>query len=82
MKKLLFLLTVIFCSSTLSAQGLDLGIKAGANFATLSDATNAEQKTGFQAGFFAGVKFSDKLGIQADLLYSQQGAEFDSEEFN
>ena len=39
-------------------------------------------KTGFQAGIFAGIKFTDKVGIQADILYSQQGAEFDAGEFD
>ena len=28
------------------------------------------------------MKFTDKVGIQADLLYSQQGAEFDAGEFD
>jgi hypothetical protein len=83
LKKLTVLLFAIFFSATGFSQGIDLGIKAGANFATLSDAGNGpSSKTGFQAGVFAGLKLGKKLGIQADLLYSQQGADFNLEEFD
>tara|TARA_R110002049_G_scaffold28772_5_gene98154 strand:- start:3216 stop:3752 length:537 start_codon:yes stop_codon:yes gene_type:complete len=77
----IFLIAMLF-SVTLFAQELDLGIKAGANFANISDASGLSNKTGFQAGAFVGLKLSDKIGIQADLLYSQQGAEFDGGEFD
>ena len=66
-----------FVFTSISAQGIDLGIKAGANFANITDATGLSNKTGFVIGAFAGVKLNDKLGIQGDLLYSQQGAKFD-----
>jgi hypothetical protein len=83
LKKLTVLLFAIFMSATGFSQGIDLGIKGGVNFATLSDAGNGpSSKTGFQAGVFAGLKLGKKLGIQADLLYSQQGADFNLEEFD
>lgn len=82
MKKLIVAVVTLFIGTTAFSQSLDLGIKAGANFATISDAAGLSNKTGFQAGVFGGIKFSDKLGIQADLLYSQQGAEFDGGEFD
>lgn len=75
-------MVAIFMGTTAFSQGIDLGIKAGANFANISDVSNLSNKTGFQAGVFAGIKFSDKIGIQADMLYSQQGAEFDGGEFD
>ncbi len=83
MKKQLFIVIAMFFATLTYAQmGLDLGIKVGANFANLTDITDASTKTGFVGGAFATIKFSDKIAIQGDLLYSQQGAEFDAEKIN
>lgn len=82
MKKIIVAIVALAIGTTAFSQELDLGIKAGANFANISDASDFSNKTGFQAGIFAGVKFTDKVGIQADMLYSQQGAEFDGGEFD
>jgi len=82
MKKLIVAVITIFIGTTAFSQEIDLGIKAGANFSNITDASGLSNKTGFQAGIFAGIKFTDKVGIQADLLYSQQGAEFDAGEFD
>jgi len=82
MKKLLILVFVFGVSVQAFSQGLDFGIKAGANFANITDASGLKNKTGFVAGVFAGVKLNDKLGVQGDLLYSQQGAEFDAGEID
>lgn len=82
MKKLLVAVIALFMGTTAFSQGIDLGVKVGANFATLSGAVDGlSNKTGFHAGAFAGVKFTN-VGIQADLLYSQQGAKFDGGEFD
>ena len=77
--KLLFIL--LFVSQLNHAQDIDFGVKLGANFATLNDASNASNKTGFVGGVFANLKFG-KIGIQPELLYSQQGAEFDAFDFD
>lgn len=82
MKKVLILLMVVGTSLNLSAQGLDFGVKAGVNFSSVRDASGLDNRTGFVAGVFAGGKLGDKLGVQADLLYSQQGAEFELGSFN
>lgn len=82
MKKLLIVMITLGLTSQGFAQGIDFGIKAGVNFSSISDATGLDNRTGFVAGVFAGGKLGDKLGIQADLLYSQQGAEFSGGEFN
>ena len=82
MKKLLILVAFTFTTSAIFAQGVDLGLKVGVNFANLTDASNLEGRTGFVFGAFAGGKLGDKLGIQADLLYSQQGAEFDGDKID
>ena len=74
MKKLisLLLLTTI---TAVNAQGLDFGVKLGFNFANVDGIEDFEQRTGLSAGFFAGARLGDKLGLQIDALYSQQGAE-------
>ncbi|MEZ4857639.1 MAG: porin family protein [Flavobacteriaceae bacterium] len=82
MKKVLILVVITLTTTTFFAQGVDLGLKAGVNFANLTDASNLEGRTGFVFGAFAGGKFGDKLGIQGDLLYSQQGAEFDGDKID
>jgi hypothetical protein len=82
MKKLIFIAFTVLIGTTAFSQEIDLGVKAGANFANISDASGLSNKTGFQAGIFAGLKFTDKVGIQADLLYSQQGAKFDAGDFD
>jgi uncharacterized protein (UPF0128 family) len=75
MKKLLFTCFLLLITLNSKAQGVDLGIKAGINFAELTDASDLDNKTGYTFGLFAGIKFSDKIGIQGDLLYSAQGVD-------
>lgn len=81
MKKVLMVLFVFSTSLGVSAQGIDFGVKAGVNFANLSNAVNFEGRTGFVAGVFVGGKLNDNIGVQADLLYSQQGGEFEFNKF-
>lgn len=82
MKKLFIIAVILFVGNTAFSQSLDLGIKAGANFAKISDADGLSNRTGVQAGIFGGIKFTDNIGVQADILYSQQGAEFDFGKFD
>lgn len=81
MKRISIILMLLISAFTFG-QELDLGIKAGVNFSNISDAQGLNNKTGFQAGVFAGIKFNDNFGVQADILYSQQGAEFDAGKFD
>lgn len=82
MKKVLILVLISISSSTFFAQGLDLGIKAGMNYSNIIDATGLSNRTGFVFGVFTGAKLGDNIGLQGDLLYSQQGAEFDGGEID
>jgi len=75
MRKLIVAIIAVVMGTTVYSQSLDLGVKLGANFANISDVTNMSSKTGFQGGVFAGIKFN-KVAIQGDILYSQQGAKF------
>ena len=83
MKNLTIIAAAFFISTTVFSQELDLGIKLGSNFASINNAIqDSSSRTGIQAGIFGGVKFNDKIGINLDVLYSQQGADFDDGAFD
>jgi len=73
------IISLITISSKIQAQGVGLGIKAGANFANQSINTiKQESITGFNGGAYLILAFSEKWAIQPELLYSSQGAELPS----
>ena len=74
MKKITLIVFTFLVTATSFAQGIDLGIKAGANFATLTDVSDISSRTGLLIGAFATLKFTDKMALQGDILYSEQGA--------
>jgi len=83
MKKLLpFLLSLALIAifSDSKAQEFKKGLKAGANFATLSgdDVGSPDNIISYHAGFFTRFTFT-KIGIQAEALFSSQGAEYDGD---
>jgi hypothetical protein len=83
LKNLAIIVAAFFISTTVFSQELDLGIKIGSNFASISYAKeDSSTRTGIQAGLFAGIKFNDKVGINLDVLYSQQGADFNAGAFD
>ena len=69
--KSVIIVFVFFCSFQLSAQSLDLGIKGGINYASLSN-LDSDARLGFTGGVFVGARFNT-LGLQAEVLFSQQG---------
>jgi hypothetical protein len=74
MKKIILLLLVLFSFtySSVQAQGLHLGIKAGSNISELTgNSFNGGFNWNFMAGAFAEVNFTSKWGIQPELLFSQ-----------
>ncbi len=82
MKRIGLIVSIFFISMTFYGQSIDFGLKLGANFSTLTDASGLKNKTGFVAGAFLGIKFNDNFAIQPELLYSQQGAKFSPGDFN
>lgn len=62
------------------SQGIGLGIKAGMNFANqnITD-ISTDTRTGFVGGGYVVINFSDKWGLQPEILFSSQGHEFQSE---
>jgi len=62
-------------SSVARAQDLSYGVKAGLNFANLTDAGEGESfktKTGIALGGFAVYEIDDNLSIQPELLYTTE----------
>jgi hypothetical protein len=74
MKKITLIAFTFLVAATSFAQGIDIGIKAGANFSTLTDVPDISSRTGLLIGAFATLKFTDKMALQGDILYSEQGA--------
>lgn len=82
--KYLIILIIFLNSLSAFSQAMvcncNFGIKAGVNFATITEASNASNRIGFTAGFFGGARLSNAIGIQGELLYSKQGADIGSED--
>ena len=81
MKKVfLIAVAVLGLSTTLQAQSIRFGVKAGANFANQSgdDVPDVDKEgiTSYHAGLVAEVKLLDGFAIQPELLYSTQGASY------
>lgn len=82
MKKIILsigILLFVSVSSFVHAQGIGVGIKAGANFANqsislLSTDFSTEGITGFHGGVYVVINFSDKWGIQPEAFYSMVGS--------
>jgi len=66
----------IFSFTSMNAQGVTFGAKAGVNFASITgDGTdNLDMRTSLHVGGVAEIAFSDKFSLQPELLYSSQGA--------
>lgn len=82
MKKLFLILFLSVSTTFLFAQGFGIGIKAGANFADVKrEDINTSSITGFHAGAYLNLNFSEKWGITPEVLWSQQGSKFKTSDF-
>ncbi|ABQ03165.1 porin family protein [Flavobacterium johnsoniae] len=86
MKKIL-LAAVLFIATTtaIQAQFIQIGVKAGVNFANQTGGSDfngisvdKEGITSYHAGLVAELKLLEKFSIQPELLYTTQGAEYKS----
>lgn len=69
---------LVFSAAAFSQAQFALGVKGGLNFAKfdVNDFSGSvKNKTGFHGGAFALIKLS-KIGIQPELIFSQQGSKF------
>ncbi len=79
MKKITLSIALLFISTIASltyAQGVGVGLKAGVNFAnqSISD-ISTNSRTGFLGGAYVIIGFSEKWGIQPEVLFSSIGSE-------
>ena len=67
--------------TSVNAQEMNFGAKAGVNLANLSgdDVSNNEMLIGAFGGVYANMELSDKIFFQPELLFSMQGAKFKAE---
>jgi hypothetical protein len=81
MKKIIVVLVILIAVSS-TAQKINFGIKAGLNVSMLTG--NANEIMSSNNGFFAGalleLKILGKIAIQPELLFSTQGAKFESKD--
>lgn len=75
MKKVFLFFVCAASFATANAQAT-FGVKAGANFATLSgsDASDVKMKVGFNIGGFADVPLASSISFRPELVFSTQGA--------
>lgn len=80
MKKigLVAILTLFVSAAAFSQAQIALGLKGGVNISKF-DESAADNITSVHAGAFALIKLT-KIGIQPEILFSQQGAKFDGQE--
>ncbi|WP_040278587.1 porin family protein [Psychroserpens damuponensis] len=76
MKKLMLLAAVaVFGLSSVNAQEVKFGAKAGLNMSNIGgDADDLDGLTSFHLGGVAEIVISDKFSVQPELVYSAQGA--------
>ncbi|RZS93644.1 porin family protein [Aquimarina brevivitae] len=85
MKKLLILAVMLVGFTTVTtAQDIKLGFKGGVNFASLSgdDADGLDGRTGYHIGGVVQFSLAGMFAIQPEVIYSAQGAEFESFDLN
>lgn len=80
MKKILLSAAAIMAFGFASqAQDIKFGAKAGLNIADFGgDAETSGSRTGFHVGVIAEFKLTEQFSIQPELLYSMQGAKYET----
>ncbi len=82
--KTIFLIIVLGCltSFTVHAQGINLGIKAGANFSSLKgDGNTGDNLTSYHIGALLELNILPSFSIQPELMYSSQGSKINDEDY-
>jgi hypothetical protein len=74
MKKLLLLTALLVSGLAAQAQGIDFGIKAGANFSKFNGGNiDSDNITNFHAGAVVELNIVPMFSVQAEGLFSSQG---------
>ena len=71
-------LAVILVTSTVNAQHVNIGIKAGLNVYTVKtdNGTNFDSKLGFHAGLIGHIHLNKQFAVQPEIVYSAQGGDY------
>jgi hypothetical protein len=79
MKKILLsTFVLIIIATAANAQGFRLGVKAGANLNKIQGQSfNDGYNLGYQLGGFSEIDFTDKFGIQPEVLFSQSKTKYE-----
>lgn len=82
MKKLYLLLLTVFSLAAADAQ-VQFGVKAGANFSTLTgdNSEGIKTKVGFHAGALVSLPLFNEFSLQPEVVYSGQGYKFSGSGF-
>jgi hypothetical protein len=77
MKKSILILAIVLTPMLLSAQGIGLGIKGGANFSNpdVKD-VSIKSATDFHIGAYLNLNLSSKFGITPEVLYNAYGSKW------
>ena len=78
-KSIVFLFAISVFSQFSTAQKIKFGIKAGANYSTITDNPDSSNLTSFHAGAILELK-TPIIGIQPEILYSSQGTKINGQE--
>ncbi len=89
MKKAIIIFSLAMIAPfVINAQGLGLGIKAGANFANQdikdlnSSTINSSTITNFHGGVYLNLNLSEKFGITPEFLFSGNGSSWNNAKVN
>ena len=70
---LIVLIFIVLTGSTVNAQGITFGVKAGGNLAKFTNNDEFEFKFGPHFGAVADIEISEVFSLQPELLFSAQG---------
>jgi len=73
MKKLALVLTLLTTSIIVTNAQVQFGLKAGANFASITSSTGGSTLIDFNAGALVKIPLADALSLQPEAVYSRQG---------
>ncbi len=79
MRKLFFALATVVMFTLTSQAQVRFGAKAGMNISKIT-AENWVTKNAYHAGLYAQISLAPQFSIQPELLYSQQGSQYDSKQ--
>jgi len=77
MKKLALVLTVFTASIFGVNAQIQFGVKAGANFANLTNLDGSKSLVNFNGGLLVKIPVADAFSVQPEVVYSGQGAKGD-----